>query len=142
MTRGLRGDLQCHLVFTNQRIIVSIKGLLAQIAAGTGGSFGAVGAVAGAKLGQREDSKKQAQVQQLSPDQLLQSNKKNIEVPYSKITRLELGKKLGTSRLYILTPDETFKFKFQGIKQEELEGQIRPLIPATVQLQTVEKLSD
>jgi len=141
LTRGIRGDLQCHLVFTNQRIIVSVKGLLAQIAAGTGG-FGAAGALAGTKLGQREDSKKQAQVQLLSPDQLLQSNKKNIEVPYSKITRLELGKKLGTSRLYIVTPDETFKFKFQGIKQEELEGQIRPLIPATVQLQTVEKLSD
>jgi len=104
--------------------------------------IGAAGALAGTKLGQREDSKKQAQVQLLSPDQLLQSNKKNIEVPYSKITRLELGKKLGTSRLYIVTPDETFKFKFQGIKQEELEGQIRPLIPATVQLQTVEKLSD
>ena len=142
LTRGIRGDLQCHLVFTNQRIIVSVKGLLAQIAAGAGGSFGAVGAVAGAKLSQREESKNQSQVQQMSPDQLLQSNKKNIEVPYSKITRLELGKKLGTSRLYIVTPDETFKFKFQGIKQEELEGQIRPLIPATVQLQTVEKLSD
>jgi hypothetical protein len=141
LTRGLRGDLQCHLVFTNQRLIVSVKGLLGQIASGSG-AFGATGALAGGALASKEEAKKQDQIQQLSPDQLLQSNKKNFDVPFSKISRLEIGKKLGTSRLYVITPDETYKFKFQGVQMEKIESGIRAVIPAGLTLQTVDKLSD
>lgn len=141
LTRGLRGDLQCSLIFTNQRLIVSVKGLLGQIAAGSG-AFGAAGALAGGALASKEEAKKQDQIRQLSPDQLLQSNKKNFDVPFSKISRLEIGRKLGTSRLYVITPDETSKFKFQGVQMEQIENGIRAVIPAGLTLQTVDKLSD
>src|SRR5713101_5442313 len=141
MTRGFRGDLHCHLVFTDQRLIVLIKGLLAQISGG-GGAFGAAGALAGAALASKEEAKKTSQIRQLSPEQLLQSNKKNFDVPYSRINRLELGKKMGTSRLHVVTQDETYKFKFQGVQLEQIESQIRAVIPASVPLQTVDKLSE
>src|SRR5437660_1677358 len=32
MTRGWKGDLQCYLVFTSERIIVSVMGMLTQAA--------------------------------------------------------------------------------------------------------------
>ena len=92
LTRGLRGDLHCHLVFTNQRLFVSIKGLLAQVAAGSG-AFGAAGALAGAAMASSEDAKKRAQIQQLDPDQVLKSNKKNFDVPYSRISGLRWEEK-------------------------------------------------
>lgn len=137
--QGLKGDLQCHLVFTSQRIIVSVKGMLGQLA---GGAFGAAGAAASYGLAQREDAKKKGQIDTLTPDQLLQTNKKNFEVPYAGITRIELGRKMGQTRLNIITTEKTFKFKIQGIKQEQVESLVRSYIPPTVQLQSVEKLSD
>ncbi len=141
LTRGLRGDLHCHLVFTNQRLIVSIKGLLAQVTSG-GAAFGAAGALAGAALGSKEEEKKRSEIEQLSPDQVLQSNKKNFEIPYTRLTRLEMGRKMGATRLYVITPEATYKFKFQFAKQEQVESQIKAVIPASLSLQMVEKLSD
>ena len=141
LTRGLRGDLHCHLVFTNQRLIVSVKGLLGQVSAG-GGAFGAAGALAGAAMASKEEAKKQSQIQSLNPEQLLQSNKKNFEVPYTRITRLEMGRKTGATRLYVITPEETYKFKFQFVQQEQIEGQVRAVLPPNLSLQVVERLSD
>ena len=129
------------MVFTNQRLVVSVKGLLGQISAG-GGAFGAAGALAGAAMASKEESKKRDQIQQLSPDQLLKSNKKNFEVPYTKINQLEMGRKLGTSRLYVITADETYKFKFQGVQLEQVQSQIRAIVPLSLPVQMVDKLSD
>jgi len=52
----------------------------------------------------------------------LSANKKNFQVPYTGVTKIQVGKKLGTSRLYIQTPSETYKFKFQFIKLEQLKA--------------------
>ena len=96
----------------------------------------------GVAVASKEEAKKRSKIEQLSPDQLLQSNKKNFDVPFSRISRLELGRKLGTSRLHVVTQDETYKFKFEGVKLEQLENSIRPPIPANVSLQAVDKRSD
>ncbi len=117
VTRGWKGDLHCQLVFTNERLIVSVKGLLAQ-AASSMGVFGAVGGAAAYAMSSSEESKKQSDLKRLSPDEILRSNKKNYDVPYSKVTKVQGGKKLGTSRLYIHTSEEVHKFKFQGVKLE------------------------
>lgn len=141
LTRGLRGDLHCRLVFTNERLIVSVKGILAQIAR-SGGVFGAVGGAVGGAIAASQDSKSRSAISQLSPEDLLKPNKKNFEVPYSRIVKVQLGWKLGTSRLYVNTSDETYKFKFLGVKMEQVQSSIRSLLPANVSVQLVDKLED
>ena len=141
MTRGWKGDLRAHLIFTNERLIVTVKGLLSQIAM-SGGAFGAVGGAVGAAVAARGESKRGEQVNQMTPEQILQSEKRNFAVPYSNITRMELGKKMGTSRLYVVTPEETYKFKFQGIKSEQLEEWFRSIVPPKVPLKSVDNPSD
>lgn len=141
LTRGWKGDLQCHLVFTNERVIVSVKGLFAQ-AASSMGVFGAVGGAAAYAMSSSEQSKKQSELKRLSPEEILRSNKKNYNVPYSRVAKVEIGKKLGTSRLYIHISEEVYKFKFQGIKLEQVESSIRSLLPSNVAVQMVDKLDD
>ena len=47
ITRGLKGDLHCVIIFTTERIIVAVQSMLFQIASGMGGAGGAIGAVTG-----------------------------------------------------------------------------------------------
>ena len=141
MTGGWKGDLHCNLVFTPQRIVVSIKGLLAQATAS--GIFGATGGTVGGAIGwaaATAGEKKARPGLNQSPEELLQSNKKNFQVSYSQIIKVEVGKKLGTSRLYIHTAEEAYKFKFQGIRLEQVEASIRSVLPATVAVHMSDKL--
>lgn len=134
ITRGFKGDLHCVVIFTTERIIVAVQSMLFQIASGMGGAGGAVGAVAGQGAMKRQDIK--SKLDQLSPQEILGSNKKNFQVPYTSVTKIQVGKKLGTSRLYIQTPDETYKFKFQFVKLEEVEGSIRSFLPSSVPIES------
>ena len=120
ISRGLKGDLHCVIIFTTERIIVAVQSMLFQIASGMGGAGGAIGAVAGQGAMKRQDIK--GKLDQLSPEEVLSANKKNFQVPYTGVTKIQVGKKLGTSRLYIQTPSETYKFKFQFIKLEQLKA--------------------
>ena len=99
ITRGLKGDLHCVIIFTTERIIVAVQSMLFQIASGMGGAGGAIGAVAGQGTMKRQDIK--GKLDQLSPEEVLSANKKNFQVPYTGVTKIQVGKKLGTSRLYI-----------------------------------------
>ena len=134
ITRGLKGDLHCVIIFTTERIIVAVQSMLFQIASGMGGAGGAVGAVAGQGAMKRHDIK--GKLDQLSPEQMLSANKKNFQVPYAGVTKIQVGKKLGTSRLYIQTPSETYKFKFQFIKLEQVESSIRSFLPSSVLIES------
>lgn len=134
ITRGFKGDLHCVVIFTTERIIVAVQSMLFQIASGMGGAGGAVCAVAGQGAMKRQDIK--SKLDQLSPQEILGSNKKNFQVPYTSVTKIQVGKKLGTSRLYIQTPDETYKFKFQFVKLEEVEGSIRSFLPSSVPIES------
>jgi hypothetical protein len=133
ITRGLKGDLHCVIIFTTERIIVAVQSMLFQIASGMGAG-GAIGAVAGQGAMKRQDIG--GKLDQLSPQEILSSNKKNFQVPYAGVTKIQLGKKLGTSRLYIRTPDETYKFKFQAIKLEQVESSIRSFLPSSVPIES------
>jgi hypothetical protein len=130
----LKGDLHCVIIFTTERIIVAVQSLLFQIASGMGGAGGAIGAVAGQGAMKRQDIK--GKLDQLSPEEILSANKKNFQVPYTGVTKIQVGKKLGTSRLYIQTPNETYKFKFQLIKFEQVESSIRSFLPPSVPIES------
>jgi len=130
ITRGLKGDLHCVIIFTTERIIVAVQSMLFQIASGMGGAGGAIGAVAGQGAMKRQDIK--GKLDQLSPEEILSANKKNFQVPYTGVTKIQVGKKIGTSRLYIQTPSETYKFKLQFIKLEQVESSIRSFLPPSV----------
>jgi hypothetical protein len=134
ITRGFKGDLHCVIIFTTERIIVAVQSMLFQIASGMGGAGGAIGAVAGHDAMKRQDIK--SKFNQLSPQEILGSNKKNFQVPYTDVSKIQVGKKLGTSRLYIQTPNETYKFKFQAVKLEEVEGSIRSFLPSSVPIES------
>jgi Bacterial PH domain len=134
ITRGLKGDLHCVLVFTTDRIIVAVQSMLFQVASGMGGVGGAIGAVAGHGAMKGQDVK--GKLDQLSPQEILGSNKKNYQVPYTDITKVQIGKKLGTSRLYIRTSNETYKFKFQFEKFEQIEGSIRSFLPSSLPVES------
>ena len=112
----------------------SVQSMLFQIASGMGGAGGAIGAVAGQGAMKRQDIK--GKLDQLSPEEILSANKKNFQVPYTGITKIQVGKKLGTSRLYIQTPSETYKFKFQFIKLEQVESSIRSFLPSSVLIES------
>jgi hypothetical protein len=82
----------------------------------------------------RQDIK--GKLDQLSPQQMLSANKKNFQVPYTGVTKIQVGKKLGTSRLYIQTPSETYKFKFQFINFEQVESSIRSFLPSSLLIES------
>ncbi len=132
MTRGWKGDLHCTLVFTTQRIIVAVQSMLFQVASGFGGA-GALGGAAGAILTKQQDTTNQ--LKQLSPQRILSWNKKSIEIPYTNVTKIQMGKKMGISRIYLHTPENIYKFKFQFVKLEQIEDSIRNLLPATLTIE-------
>lgn len=144
MMRGWKGDTHCDLVFTTERLIVARKGVL-------GRALRQISGVIGEVVGEQ---KKLKELKQLSPESILKSHKKNFDVSYSEITKAEVGKKWGAFRLYVHTPKETLKFKFQGvqgvmqfklkgvkgIKLENVENTIRSLLPDKVPVERVDKL--
>ncbi len=136
ITRGLKGDLHCVIIFTTERIIVAVQSMLFQIASGMGwpGAGGAIGAVASQGAMKHQDIK--SKLDQFSPEEVLSANKKNFQVPYTGVTKIQIGKKLGTSRLYVQTPSETYKFKFQFIKLEQVESSIRSFLPSSVLIES------
>ncbi len=138
MTRGLRGDLHCFLVFTTQRIIVAVQSMLFQVASGLGAG-GTLGGMAGVMLTRQQDTANQ--LKQLSPQQILSSNKRNIELPFTNITKIQMGKKVGTSRVYLHTANNIYKFKFQFVKLETVEDTVRNLLPPSLSIEMGE-LSD
>lgn len=130
--QGWKGDLACFLVFTTQRLLVAFKGVWGSLA--RSGGFG----IAGAALAKRDDTNKRSEMQGMSPDQILEGNKKNFDIPYSKITGLFLRKaRGGSSTLQIMTQEQTHEFRLQGMKVELAESWLRNTIPGTIPLQTV-----
>jgi hypothetical protein len=127
--QGWKGDLGCFLVFTTQRLLVAFKSVWGSLA--SSGGFG----IAGAAVASRGDTNKRSQMQGMSPDQILQGNKKNFDIPYSRITSLVLGKQRGSSRLHIITQDATYEFRLQGVQMEQAEIWLRNTIPTTIPIQ-------
>ena len=129
--QGWKGDLGCFLVFTSQRLLVAFKSVWGSLA--SSGGFG----IAGAAVASHGDANKRSQMQGMSPDQILQGNKKNFDLPYPRITKLELGKARGGSMLHIFTQEQTYEFRLTGVKTEQAESWLRNTIPATIPVQTI-----
>jgi hypothetical protein len=143
MMRRWKDDIHCDLVFTTDRLIVAKKGFLGQ-ASRQIGEFGGV----------IREQEKLEELKQLSPENILKSHEGNFDLPYSEITKVEVGKKWGTFRLHIHTPKETLRFKFAGIQAmeqfrikgvkwirlEDAEGKIRSLLPDKVPVEKVDRL--
>jgi hypothetical protein len=158
-THAWKPNYHCHLIFTDKRLIVARMGLVREllpylfvaVGAGVGAATGvAAGAGGGAGGGtaaattsptiagmNREELEK---LKQISPEQVLKSHKKNFYVSYSDIVKVQVGKKLLTTRLYIHTPKEVHKFKFEGLKPQEIENSIRLLLANKTSIERVDKL--
>jgi hypothetical protein len=139
MMRGWKGDVPCRLVFTTTRLIVARKGMLETAKVGYAGG-GALGGLIGGAIAGREEKKKLKEFKQLSPESILKSDKKNFDVPYSEITKAEVGKRWRASCLYIYSTKVVYKFGFEGIKLENVENSIRSLLPEKVTTERVDKL--
>jgi len=158
-THTWKPNYRCHLVFTNRRLIVARMGLLrellpylfvtegAVVGAATGGAAGVGAGVGGGTAAAatspttaRMDREELKKLEQISPEQILKSHKKNFDVSYSDIVKIQVGKKLLTSRLYIHTLGLVHKFKFEGLNPEALESSIRSLIADKIHVERVDKL--
>lgn len=158
-THTWKPNYHCQLVFTNKRLIVVRMGLLREllpylfVAVGAGvGTVegGAAGAGAGSGGGTaaaitsptiaKIDKERLEKLKQISPEQVLKSHKKNFDVSYSDIVKIQVGKKLLTPRLYIYTKGVVHKFKFEGLKLEGVESSIRSLLADKIHIEKVEKL--
>jgi hypothetical protein len=158
-THTWKPNYHCHLVFTNSRLIVARMGLFrellpylfvavgAGVGAATGGSAEAGAGAGGGTVAAttsptiaRMNREELEKLKQVSPEQVLKSHKKNFYVSYSDIVKIQVGKKLLTTRLYIYTPKEVHKFKFEGLKPEQVESSIRSLLADKICIERVDKL--
>jgi len=97
----------------------SVQSMLFQIASGMGGAGGAIGAVAGQDA---MTPRYQGQARSAFAGGRIECKQEELPSALHGVTKIQVGKKLGTSRLYIQTPSETYKFKFQFIKLEQLKA--------------------
>lgn len=158
-THTWKPNYHCQLVFTNKRLIVTRTGLLRDllpylfvwVGAGVGTVAGeAVGVAAGTGGGtataatsptiERIGREMLEKLKRTSPEQILESDKKNFSVSYSDVVKVQLGKKLLTSRLHIRTPGLVHKFKFEGLNPEKVENSIRSLLADRIHVERVDKL--
>lgn len=158
-THAWKPNYHCHLIFTDKRLIVARMGLFREllpylfvaVGAGVGAATGeAVEAGGGAGGGTaaattsptiaRMNREELEKLKQISPEQVLKSHRKNFHVSYSDIVKVQVGKKVLTTRLYIHTPKEVHKFKFEGLKPEEVESSIRSFLANKIPIERGDKL--
>jgi pantothenate kinase len=164
--KGSKRNLDSHMEaqlslpnrLTNKRLVVTRTGLLrdllpylfVSVGAGVGTiAAGAVGAAAGTGGGtaaavtspiERIDKERLEKLKRTSPEQILKSDKKNFDVTYSDIVKIQVGKKLLTSRAHIHTLGLVHKFKFEGLNPEKVENSIRSLLADKIHIERVDKL--
>jgi len=85
-----------------------------------------IGGFAGYWLAIRSDKKKAEKVKELSPDEILKSDRENYDVPYPDISKVELKKYSRLmwpypSEIWIHTQEKETKFRLKAIKYEELQ---------------------
>ena len=111
----------------------SVQSMLFQIASGMGGAGGAIGTVAGQDA---MTPRYQGQARSAFAGGRIECKQEELPSALHGVTKIQVGKKLGTSRLYIQTPSETYKFKFQFIKLEQVESSIRSFLPSSVLIES------
>lgn len=103
----MKGSTTLNIYFTKNRIIV------AQIGSNLGWTlaFGAVGGL----IAQSSIDKKADKMSQLTPESILNSNKKNFEIRNNDITEIGIKKpgRLSAGKITILTNDKKYKYIFK-----------------------------
>jgi len=76
----------------------------------------------------QQSQKKTAELQQLTPIQILADNPENVSIPYSDITTVEMNRPgiLGTARIKIQTPGKRHEFRL-ALKKLQFQSHIDSL---------------
>jgi len=98
-----------------------------------------VGGLAGYWLAIRSDKKQAEKIKELSPDEILKSDKENYEIPYSQISKVELKKYSKmmwpySSEIWTYTQEKETKFRLKAIKYEELQQLLNSVLGNKVTL--------
>lgn len=104
-----------ELVFTSKQIIIAKTGGRPYL------TFGEMMRAA------EKSKKKTAELQQLSPEQIIADNPKNISIAYSDITSIEMkrpGGFLGIGRIKIQMIGTKKQYEFRLAEKREFQGQI------------------
>ena len=98
------------LYFTNKRIIRA----LTHSAAKKVGTFAAIGVLSFA-LNKHLAKKKSKKLTDINPDEILNENKRNIEIPFSSVKLVELKKpgRLKGAKMKIVTSDEEYSMNIK-----------------------------
>lgn len=75
-----------------------------------------------------------------SPDEILKSNKRNKELHYSTISRVQIGRRLMANRVYVHTVNEVYKFKIRINSLDYVEGKLRKMLPHNIAVERTDKL--
>ena len=114
------------LYFTNKRIIRALT-----FSAGKKiGTFAMGGKLLGGTINKHFENKKAGNLINLKPDEILNENKKNIEIPYSSINRIEFKqprsiKSMGLRviKIKIVTSDKEYSMKIK--ENEQLDSALK-----------------
>jgi len=131
--KKLRPAFRCHLFFTNTRLIVTKREALKEFAGFLVGGF------VGYSLAIKSDKKQAEKIKELSPDEILKSDRENYEIPYSKISKVELKKYSKmmwpySAEIWTHTQEKETKFRLKGIKYEEVEQLLNSVLGDKVML--------
>ena len=113
------------LFFTSNRVIIAKLASLGSIL-GMRLAFGLVGEF----LQRHKEAKKEEQLSEFSPESILKADKKNLEIPYTEITQVELFKKWLVGKLLRITVGKT-KRVFIVDKPKKLQdcaNALRPIL--------------
>lgn len=135
MMRTGAEEVDCSLVFTPEGIILS---------------FLPLPTFAQEILGRRPEAEKDFHKLKMdwlkreneSAQEIFKSSKKNFFIPYAKISKVEISKRLlGPCRLNLNTLDEVHHFKFYGVELDEVEAATRSVLPDTLPIMRVVELN-
>ena len=126
------------LYFTNKRIIRALT-----FSAGKKiGTFAMGGKLLGGTINKHFENKKAGNLINLKPDEILNENKKNIEIPYSSINRIEIKtprsiKSMGLKviKMKIVTSDKEYEMKIKENEQFDSSLElIKSVLPDKLEL--------
>ena len=121
------------LYFTNKRIIRALT-----FSAGKKiGTFAMGGKLLGGTINKHFENKKAGNLIKLKPDEILNENKRNIEIPFSSIKLIKLDKprRLKGAKIKIVTYDEEYSMNIKEKKEfDNYLELIKSLLPDKLEL--------
>ena len=121
------------LYFTNKRIIRALT-----FSAGKKiGTFAMGGKLLGGTINKHFENKKAGNLINLKPDEILNENKRNIEIPFSSIKLIKLDKprRLKGAKIKIVTSDEEYSMNIKEEKEfDNYLELIKSLLPDKLEL--------